>query len=104
MAWAMTTFAPQRNADEQIDDQADDRAVRADGRYGRRFCLSGEIAYHRDVRSVKKLLQNGRRRYGQGKPGDFAPNGAAEHIQLLRMQKRQDFLPMNFLKSAKNSK
>ena len=65
----------QRDADKQIDDQADDRAVRADCRHGRRLFSAGEVAHDRHVRGIEKLLQNRRCRYGQRELGQLVPDG-----------------------------
>ena len=61
----------QRDADEQVDDQADDRAVCADGRdcHGAEF--TGKVADDGDVRGVEQLAQNGRHR--NGKARDLIP-------------------------------
>ena len=72
----------ERDADEEVHQQADDRAVRAHGGYGRRPLRAGEVADDRDVRGVEELLQNRRRRHREGEQRNLVPDGAMEHVKL----------------------
>ena len=72
----------ERDTDEEVHQQADDRAVRAHGGYGRRPLRAGEVADDRDVRGVEKLLQNRRRRHREGEQRNLVPDGAMEHVKL----------------------
>ena len=74
---------PQRDADEQIDDQTDDWAVRPYGRYGGGALRAGEIADYGDVGGVEKLFQNRCRRDRQRKLRQLVPDRPVQHIQLL---------------------
>ena len=71
----------QRDADEQVDDQADDRAVCADGRDRHSAELAGKVADDGDVRGVEQLAQNRRGRHRNGKARDLIPERPVEHIQ-----------------------
>ena len=82
----------QRDADEQVDDQADDRTVRADCRHGRRLFSAGKVAHHRHVRGIEKLLQNRRRRYGQREARQLVPDRNRCSISSFCACKAKDFL------------
>ena len=76
-------IAAQRDADEQVDDQTDDRAVCANRRDTGRACAARKVADDGDVRGIKELLQNCRCRDGQCKARQFVPDRPMQHIKLL---------------------
>ena len=76
-------IGPQGDADEQIDDEADNGAVGPHRCHRRRALRPGEVAHHRHVGGVEQLLQNRRRRHRESESGQLVPDGAVEHIQLF---------------------
>ena len=75
----------ERDADEQIQNQADDRAVGADGGHGGRAHIAREVADDGDVGRVEQLAENAGRGDGQGIAREFVPDRAVEHVQMLRL-------------------
>ena len=75
----------ERDADEQIQQQADDRAVGADGSHGGRAHIAREIADDGDVGRVEQLPEDAGRGDGQGIAREFIPDRAVEHVQMLRL-------------------
>ena len=73
----------QRNADEKIDNEADDGTVCAHGCNGQRARVAGEVADDGDIRGVKELLQDRRGSHRQRKERQLVPDGAVEHIDLV---------------------
>ena len=75
----------ERDANEQIQQQADDRAVGADGSHGGCAHIAREIADDGDVGRVEQLPEDAGRGDGQGIAREFIPDRAVEHVQMLRL-------------------
>ena len=71
------------DADEQVDDERDERAVCADGGDGNGLVRAGEVADDGNVGGVEQLLQNGCCGDRQGKLRQLAPDRAVEHVEPL---------------------
>ena len=72
-----------RDADEEIDDEADDGAVRAHGRDRQRARLSCEVADDGQIRGVEELLEDRRCRHRQGKERKLVPDRTVQHVDLV---------------------
>ena len=73
----------ERDANEEIDDEADDRSVRAHRRDRHRARIAREVADDRDVRGVEQLLQDRRGGDRQGEERQLIPDGAVQHVDLV---------------------
>ena len=73
----------ERDADEQIQNQADDRAVGADSGHGGRAHVAREVADDGDVGRVEQLAENAGRGDGQGIAREFIPERPVEHVHML---------------------
>ena len=71
------------DADEQVDDERDERAVCADGGDGNGLVRTGEVADNGNVGGVEQLFQNGCCGDWQGKLRQLAPDRAVEHVEPL---------------------
>ena len=71
------------DADEQVDDERDERAVCADGGDGNGLVRAGEVADNGNVGGVEQLFQNGCCGDRQGKLRQLAPDRAVEHVEPL---------------------
>ena len=75
----------ERDADEKVDDEADDRAVCAHRRDGDCARIAREVADDGDVGRVEQLPEDAGRGDGQGIAREFIPDRAVEHVQMLRL-------------------
>ena len=89
-----------RDADEKVDDEADDRAVCAHRRDGNCARIAREVADDGDVRGVEELLQNRRGCDRQGKERQLIPDGAVQHVDLMLFDCSSHDLSHFFLFSA----
>ena len=71
------------DADEQVDDERDERAVCADGGDGNGLVRAGEVADNGNVGGVEQLFQNGCCGDRQGKLRQLAPDWTMEHVEPL---------------------
>ena len=90
----------ERDADEKVDDEADDRAVCAHRRDGDCARIAREVADDGDVRGVEELLQDRRGRDRQGKERQLIPDGAVQHVDLMLSDCSSHDLSHFFLFSA----
>ena len=67
----------ERDADKEIDEQADNRRVVADGREG--ICAD-ELTEHQRIRRIEELLQHARERERQGKDNHRPRHRTVQHI------------------------
>ena len=72
----------ERDADEQIQDQADDRAVGADGGHGSRAHIAREVADDSDVGRVEQLPEDAGRGDGQSIARELIPERPVEHVHM----------------------
>ena len=73
----------QGNADEHVDDEANDGVVGPHRRHCQRPRRAGEVAHHRHIGGIEQLFQNGCGRHRQGKLRQLVPDGPVKHIQLF---------------------
>ena len=90
----------ERDADEKVDDEADDRAVCAHRRDGDCARIAREVADDGNVRGVEELLQDRRGRDRQGKERQLIPDGAVQHVDLMLFDCSSHDLSHFFLFSA----
>ena len=90
----------ERDADEKVDDEADDRAIRAHRRDGDCARIAREVADDGDVRGVEELLQDRRGCDRQGKERQLIPDGAVQHVDLMLFDCSSHDLSHSFLFSA----
>ena len=67
------------DAEKQVDQQVDHRAVGADGGQG---CAAAELAHHHDIGGVDQKLQHTRQHQRNGKQDDLARHRAVAHIDF----------------------
>lgn len=71
-----------RDAGEEIDEQADDRSITSDGCHG---FLADEGADNRCIRSTEKLLQHARQRKRQGEFENLISDASVEKIHRIAL-------------------
>ena len=76
----------QRNAGEQIDQEAYHRAVAADGRHGGG---AGKAPHHGDIRGIEQLLENSRSGQRKGHHQDFISQRAVQHVNFMSFHSNQ---------------
>ena len=72
----------ERDADKQVQQQTDDRTVRADGGHGNGAQLTREVADDGDVGRVEQLPEDTGRRDRQGIARELAPERPGEHVHV----------------------
>ena len=72
----------ERDADEQIQQQPDDRTVCTDSGHGDRAQLTREVTDDGDVGRVEQLPEDAGRRDRQGVARELAPERPVEHVHM----------------------
>ena len=79
-----------RDAHEQVDEQADDRRIVADGRQCFR---ADELAEHQDIGRVEELLQDAGHGQWQRKQDHRPDDGSVQHVDLQMFPKMHCLTP-----------
>ena len=69
----------ERDAEERVNDQRDDRSICSYRCHARLAEFAREVSYYRDVGSIEELLKDARKCQRKSKPEDLIPQASFSH-------------------------